>query len=157
MCLIPSFPPLLARNNLKAWRGVWKLALEGQPPDAEQSDEAGLTRCQAVLSHRSNAGSATDSRWYGAAEYVFLAGDFATVCVNWEFHVAAVPVSIDLACIPSTLGATPFEGSQAPSVLSKHDFLIRSGYLVFGATGDAVSSPDDCIRLDVVTGFQSLD
>ena len=148
------------RDNLKTWRGAWMFALEGEPPNAEESDgddEAGpLRRCQAVLSHRSSVGSATECRWYGTARYEYYAGDFACVCVTWEFGADSVPVQTDVAVAPSTLGAEPLEGLQTPGVL-KHGFLIRRGYLMLGEVGDAVNSPDNCIRLDVVEHCESIE
>lgn len=147
------------RGNLSVWRGIWRLALAGQPPDTEEGLEAleggalAPTPCAVVLAHRATANAPTETRWFGAATRQYYCGDVVCVCVDWQQQCTAVPASTDLAVVAPAVGGAvapaPSAGAARPLAL-QHDLLIRDAYLLLGESGS--NDKDHCIKLELVAG-----
>lgn len=148
--------PGQCRDNFKIWRGMWMLGLSRQPRDSESSDgglDATGEKCFAVLCRRLSVSDVTETRYFGTAEKEFLAGDCYVLTVDWEWTATNVRHgNVDLGEIEN-LQRQPVSDEY----FLQHDFLIRDAYLMLGSTGDAVYSPDDCIRLNVVNGFKCIE
>ena len=152
--------PGQCRDNLKKWRGSWLLALESTPPQEDEDEDADIAaadsaveQCRAVLTHRSKATDATETRWFGTAMQTYLCGDFAFVTVNWSQRAQGVSANEGLDASPAVEDITAAQDHPAGGGA----FLLRSGYLMWGDVGNAVDTPDDCIKLSVASGYKAVE
>eukprot|EP00747_Dinoflagellata_sp_TGD_P000737 gnl/TRDRNA2_/TRDRNA2_100966_c0_seq2.p1 gnl/TRDRNA2_/TRDRNA2_100966_c0~~gnl/TRDRNA2_/TRDRNA2_100966_c0_seq2.p1 ORF type:complete len:183 (-),score=22.06 gnl/TRDRNA2_/TRDRNA2_100966_c0_seq2:269-793(-) len=147
--------PGQCRGNLKAWRGVWTLALSAQPPDTSDDEEEETVdrkdttevAVDAVLTHRASTKATRETRFFGKAVRQYLCGNYLFVSIDWRYRKNDVPVREDLGVSAEDLGAEgwrpagigaddasvgkededkPCRVADADDAL-RHSFLIRPG------------------------------
>ena len=155
---------------------------EGEDDNAGEDDDnttamtgdTESTPCYAVLSYRSGANEILETRYFGTATRIYLCGTADFLHVDWQWRKIGLHYEkVDLGERPEEMGgglaaceplSSPDDGGGGvganggiSSDVLQHDFLIRSRYLMLGETGNAVDSPDNCIRFDIVNGFQTIE
>jgi hypothetical protein len=148
--------------------GETELGGEGEVLGASPPPRSTTT---AVLTHRRLPHGSTETRWWGTSTSSYACGDFSFINVVWKQRAHSVPRGTDLRTSPAQLEAAaiaPDDGSGGdPLILNPaaactqngtlcSSFLIRERYLMWGDLGNAVDSPDNCIRLDVTPGYKSV-
>ena len=168
--------PGQCRDNLKTFRGVWRIAFSKEEipydEDEEEEEKDDEEPARVVLTHRLCEKNHRETWYFGQAKLSFLCGDTTHVDIQWTHKRESVPVEgTDLAeaMTPDNMEAEVWnchtggdsntddkdgkiEAENLDETLSKSVILLRQGYLMFGSPG--CNESDDCFRLSVIDGYK---